>query len=110
MKLFNYKILYGSSAYYFLDNLLKFTDEQKSRLKEKYGSYYYEDFPFDLLISKKHETPSFWWRLSYIPFVILQTILVLSMPIKYLITGNSSYSTNGKLKWVFEWGRKLNIL
>lgn len=111
MKLFNYEVKYGQSAYFYLDHLINLTEEQKEKLGVKrYGSHFYDDMPFDILIYKKSKPINFWLRLSKLPFYLLELLFVLFLPIKYLITGNSTYNLvhNKYFKWFWEWGRKIH--
>lgn len=111
MKLFNYEVKYGKDAYYYLDRLINFTEEQKEKLGvKKYGNNFYDDLPFELLIYKKSKPINFWWRLSKIPFYLFELLLILYMPIKYLITGSSTYRLehNKYFRWLWEWGRKIH--
>lgn len=106
MKIFNYKILYRQQIRYKIDEYIKLTPEQREIFEKD------NDFPpFDLLVEKKKVKPvSFLYRLSYIPFMIINCLLIISMPIKYLITGSPYYNERkGLLKKFFNWGEKIHF-
>jgi hypothetical protein len=73
--------------------------------------YLYEHLrfsPFKFYKVVKNEKPNMFWRLTILPFGIVFLLLILTLPLKLILTGRWAYNEKN-LGWFINWARKVNI-